>query len=318
MPVIFSIFADRRPVSVIASGIYMYYTLDLKTWYRSRLTTSLTAIGAAYDPSNDLYAVSIQTTSPGSVIETTGQGFLSNFNSRNSGAWRSIGARSRNASALMRYANDNWFICDTSFISKIPVKSTAGTFSTVSSIVFTDVAYSSPTGRYLFSGSGTVRHTTDLSTFTSVAVGFGSSPVTTLLAVGSGGRIVVGGEALGGVGRISTTDNGGTSWTNRTIAGTRVRSLSYLSQLGLYVVANQSGEIYTSSDAVTWTIRATMSAGVSVYTLGYSNKMKVAYAIDQRLNTYVSSDGLTWSDNGARISGFELSTFLATRGAAVS
>lgn len=294
----------------------MYYTLDLKVWQRV-VAFGVTSYGVAYSPSNDMYAVSLGTTAPVSVVETTGQGYLSSYTSRNNGAWRKIGQRGRNSTANMRYANGYWFVCDLSYISRISVGTASGGVSTVSSIVFTDAAYHADTGRYLFSGSGTVRHTTDFTTFTSVAVGFGSSPVVTALVAGPSGRIVAAGESVAS-GRVSTTDDGGTTWTNRAITGTRVRSLAYIQQLGIYVAANQSGEIFTSPDAVTWTKRATVSGGTNVWTLGYSSRLGVAYAIDQYLGITVSQDGVTWSDNGARTVGWEQTAFINVRGAAVS
>ena len=294
----------------------MYYTLDLKVWDRATITP-VTNYGVSYDQGTRKYAVSAQGTVPASVLETTDQGYLSNYSSRNNGAWRKIGARTRNSVPLVRYANGLWFICDSTYISRINVSTGSGTVSTVAGVTFTDVAYDSSTERYLFSGSGTVRYTTDFTTFTSVVVGYGSSPITSVLTVGPANRMVVGGESVSNA-RISTSDNGGTSWTNRTVTGTRVRSLKYLPQLETYVMGNGVGEIFTSSDAITWTKQTATGTGRGIYTVGYSDRLRVAYGIDDFLRVLVSADGVTWTNNGATTMGWVQSTAITTRGASVS
>lgn len=321
MPLQFGVINEPLPVVIIADSSSIYYTWDLKTWWLR--TIGVTNRGFAYDSITNKFAVAPPSfpAVPNFIRIATGTGAISNQSS----AWVGVGtAAAPSTIPGIRYANENWFITETRYIHKYPVNGSVGArYSIEPSVVMTDIVYDAVTSRYIISGGINNYHTTDFSSFTTVANGFPASSTANALCVGASGRIVVVGQSAA-VGKVSTSDNGGSSWTARIltppsgVSAYRAISVIYVSQLGLYFLACQSGLVYSSADAITWTHRATLANASYVRSIGYSQKLRKVFAIGatpSALNVMESTNGTTWVDsNPVRNDNWVLGTILPSRG----
>lgn len=91
----------------------------------------------------------------------------------------------------------------------------------------------------------------------------------------------------------STVTNPASEWTAQTTGGSgTIRALTYGNSL--YALAGDSNNLYTSSDAVTWTSRTSgLGGGSSIISLGYGNGLYLLGWLRKTIIT--SSDGATWT-----------------------
>ena len=300
MPLQFGVINEPLPVVIIPNGTTIYYSWDLKTWWTRII--GISAGNVAYDSASGKFATAPNSfpAAPNFIRIATGTGVIS----LPASAWAGIGSGTGPSTPpSTHYANEQWFLCETRYIHKYPVNGAAGArYSVATGIILSSVVYDSVTSRYIIGGGINNYYTTDFSSFTSIANGFPSTSTTNGLCVGSAGRIVTVGETAG-VGRISTSDNGGSTWTARTltppagISAYRALSVVYVSQLGMYFVGCQSGLVYSSPDAITWTHRATLTNTAQIHTIGYSQKLGKVFAVgtaSSTLNVVESTNGTTW------------------------
>lgn len=302
MPLQFGVINEPLPVVIIPNATAIYYSWDLKTWWTRVI--GISASNIAYDSVSGKFAACTAPpnypAAPNFIRIATGTGVISSPAS----AWVGIGSGTGPSSEpSVHYANEQWFLCETRYIHKYPVSGAAGArYSVATGIILSGVVYDSVTSRYIIGGGINNYHTTDFVSFTSVANGMPSTSTTNGLCVGSAGRIVTVGQTSA-VGRISTSDNGGSTWTARTltppsgVSAYRALSVVYVSQLGMYFVGCQSGIVYSSPDAITWTHRATLANVPNIHTIGYSQKLGKVFAVgtvSSTLNVAESTNGTTW------------------------
>ena len=326
MPLQFGVINEPLPVVIIPNATAIYYSWDLKTWWTRVI--GISASNIAYDSVSGKFAACTAPpnypAAPNFIRIATGTGVISSPAS----AWVGIGSGTGPSSApSVHYANEQWFLCETSYIHKYPVSGAAGArYSVAAGIILSGVVYDSVTSRYIIGGGINNYHTTDFVSFTSVANGMPSTSTTNGLCVGSAGRIVTVGQTAA-VGRISTSDNGGSTWTARTltppsgVSAYRALSVVYVSQLGMYFVACQSGLVYSSPDAITWTHRATLANAPNIHTIGYSQKLGKVFAVgttSSTLNVAESTNGTTWvNSDHVRNDNWTGASMLVKRGAII-
>jgi hypothetical protein len=159
--------------------------------------------------------------------------------------------------------------------------------------------YDSVTNAYAGAVGGLGIYTTNFSAspWTLPGLGFGTTPGAYGLAKGSDRRLVIGGVGSS-AGKISTSDDFGQTWTNRTLPpGTsRIVSLVYVTELGLYVYLSFIGQIGISKDGTSWTEVYTSANLATPAFIGYSPSLKKLFAVDGSLSNYeISVDGVNWS-----------------------
>ncbi|MEJ8303877.1 cadherin-like beta sandwich domain-containing protein [Saccharibacillus sacchari] len=100
--------------------------------------------------------------------------------------------------------------------------------------------------------------------------------------------------ATDGGGKIVTSSNG-SSWTERTVdAGYTDSFLNVTYASGKWVLTGNSGRVYTSSDALTWTNYSTGNTAFNISGVAYGNSTYVLAANSG--NLYYSSDATTWTN----------------------
>jgi hypothetical protein len=280
---------------------HILYTYDLRNWLQQAIFSNPVVdyvFTGAYDPSTN--RVVISTDQALGVWATTPAGVIGYYSGRNGGNWArmSAGLGTTNWSTC---ANGDIFFGTTTYVYRVaPLTGVTTRYTVLSSGAVKETVYDSVSGKYSISVGGTTYYTTDFASFTASAVGFGTSPVVNTIFNGPAGRIVAAGNSTGNVGKVSTSDDGGVTWTNRTLpapsgggASTMYRG-TYSSDLGMYFLAG-GGLTYYSYDGVTWTQGSTLGANI-IRGIAYSSSLKVVYVVDSALNTWTSVDGLSWQN----------------------
>lgn len=94
----------------------------------------------------------------------------------------------------------------------------------------------------------------------------------------------------------------GVTWTPRFNPGSSIGSINCIEYNGsnLWVFGTNSGSIYTSPDAITWTARTAGFAGNEVKSIAYGNGLWVAVGLAGIICT--SPDGITWTTRTSNMS----------------
>lgn len=296
-------FSRQLPIAVATDITFTYfcYTYDLKTWIRNNVVGSPAGIGPiAYSSGTNEFMMRNQSNNNttncytmfgGSVFGTTAA--QTNVSSVNSKAYAQFAKGLYLSGAfhihqgngqVMKYVTGSWSLVRAYTAAAVDIRT---------------LAYDSVTNAYAGSVGGLGIYTTNFSAspWTLPGLGFGTSPNAYGLAKGSDRRLVLGGIG-GGIGKISTSDDSGQSWTNRTIpvGTTRIVSLVYVTELGIYAYLSLTGQIGTSTDGTAWSERYTSSNLSTPAFIGYSPSLKKMFAVDSSLSNYeISDDGITWS-----------------------
>jgi hypothetical protein len=303
MPFSTTMFSRQLPIAVATDITFNYfcYTYDLKTWIRNNVVGAPAGIGPiAFDSGTNAFIMRNQSNNNtsncyimfgGSLFGTTAA--QTNISSANSKLYSQFAKGTHLSGAfhihqgngqVMRYVNSAWASVRAYTAAAVDIRT---------------LTYDSVTNAYAGSVGGLGIYTTNFSAspWTLPGLGFGTSPNAYGLAKGSDRRLVLGGIG-GGVGKISTSDDSGQSWTNRTIpvGTTRIVSLVYSTDLGIYAYLSLTGQIGTSTDGTTWSERYTSSNLSTPAFIGYSPSLKKMFAVDNALSNYeLSADGITWA-----------------------
>jgi hypothetical protein len=313
---------SKVPIAMFASWGrgHILYTYDLKNWLQQAIFANPTLnffYTGAYDPSTNRVVLATDQT-PG-VWASTPSGVIGYYSGRNGGNWARMSA-GIGSTSWATMANGSIFFGTTTYVYKIePLTGTTTRYTVVSSGSVRETVYDSVSGKYCITVGGTTYHTSDFSSFTSSALGFGTSPVANTIFNGPAGRIVAAGNTSGSVGKVSTSDDGGVTWTNRTLpspsggGSSIIYRGAYVSQLGMYFLGSASGVTYYSYDGVTWTQGSTLGSSI-IRGIAYSPSLKLVYMVDSLLNTWISTDGLSWKNMNVNKHRFATASFDATRG----
>jgi hypothetical protein len=289
---------SRVPVAMFTSWGrgHILYTYDLKNWLQQATFANPVLdvfYTGAYEPSTN--RVVITTDLAIGLWATTPAGVIGYYSGRNGGNW----ARMRAGLGTTNWAsaaNGLAFFGTTTNLFKVnPMTGSTTTHAVLSSAAVKEAVYDGVSGKYSISVAGTTYYTTDFSSFTASSPGFGTSPVVNTIFNGPTGRIVVAGNITGNVGKVSTSDDGGVTWTSRTISASTIFRGAYVSELGMYFLSSASGLTYYSYDGVTWTQGSTLGSN-TIRGIAYSPSLRVVYMVDSALNTWTSADGLNWTD----------------------
>jgi hypothetical protein len=88
------------------------------------------------------------------------------------------------------------------------------------------------------------------------------------------------------------------TWTLRAVTTETIRKIAYNGS-NLYVGVGAGGELYTSSDAITWTSRTSGFGTTDINSVAYGNGLWVAVGSSGTLRT--STDGITWTARTANM-----------------
>lgn len=302
MPLQFGLLDEPLPVVIIPDRSLVYYTWDLKTWWKRSIGLALKNF--SYSATINKFAATLPGTPTVAPVNiAVGTNIISSQVSVFVGLSSLL--QSSGVSSV-HYVNEQWFLCEQRYVHRFPNDGSIATrYSVATGLIMATIIYDATTSRYIIAGETYNYYTTNFSSFLQVSNGLGVGGRMNSMCVGSGGRIVSVGWVLT-AGKISTSDNSGGSWTARTLnppAGVTTYTalvVVYVSQLGMYFIGCQGGLIYSSSDAITWTHRITLTNAASPYTLGYSEKLKKVLAVGCNslgLCCVESTNGITWIDS---------------------
>ena len=170
----------------------------------------------------------------------------------------------------------------------------------------TDVVWNSDCNKFFAAGTnGAFAHSSDgqtwtQSTISDVAISGASYNINVILYSPTLQRIVV---ATNGM-TIAYSDDFGSNWSASPMPGNSESILGgcWAGGLGKYFIGTGIGNIYYSTDAVTWTAAATPSfSGDPVYWIEYSSQLGKLVAVGGSFGTpkiAYSTDGVTWTQAG--------------------
>lgn len=118
------------------------------------------------------------------------------------------------------------------------------------------------------------------------------SPAPEVNAVAMGSSYV----AVGGSGQIFLSTDQGDNWVSKTADGgysSSFRAATWSSELQLYVIGGDSGEIQTSTDGNTWS--ASTALPKRVRSLAWSPVDGLFFAVGDDASIHTSPDAITWT-----------------------
>jgi hypothetical protein len=100
---------------------------------------------------------------------------------------------------------------------------------------------------------------------------------------------------VGAAGSISSSTDGGATWTSRTsnLGANDINVVTY--GLGIFVAGGAAGTITTSTDGITWTARTANVGTNSVISISLANNIFFAGAAGATTSMSTSTDGITWT-----------------------
>lgn len=110
--------------------------------------------------------------------------------------------------------------------------------------------------------------------------------------------------AAGDAGTLSTSTNPESSWTTRTsnFGVTRINALTFGGNL--FLAGGDSGQLRTSTDAITWTTRTSGFGSSAIRALSWNGSLFIAAGAGGNLTT--STDGVTWTARTSNMGGNDI------------
>ncbi len=107
--------------------------------------------------------------------------------------------------------------------------------------------------------------------------------------------------AVGSSGKIATSNNVSTTWTQRVsgFSGSNIYAIAYGD--GQYVIGGSSGKLATSSDGVNWTLRSSSFGASAILGIAYALSASLWVAVGGSGKLATSIDGIEWTQ---RLSSF--------------
>ena len=128
---------------------------------------------------------------------------------------------------------------------------------------------------------------------------FGSSD--TRLGVGSNGQLLAANSSTATGLEWQTPASGAITWTSR--LGSSSYNINFIAYNGsnLYVAGGQTGTLYTSTDAKTWTARTSGFGSNDIYKIHYVAGLSLWIAVGNNGTLTTSPDGITWTARTSNI-----------------
>lgn len=160
-------------------------------------------------------------------------------------------------------------------------------------------------GRLILAGAGKLVSSSDGSTWTAATTsGFPANWTFNRFVVnGAGNLVAIGYNLSTGLLNIATSTDG-MAWTYvtasaSTLAYTTVHTIIYSTRVSLYMIGTDSGQIFTSPDLVTWTLKGlgtlTPSKPMMRIVEGTSTFVGMGGNGGSNYSLYTSPDGVTWT-----------------------